>query len=303
MVVAELMNEKFDVITCINYSDYEDGTFKHELLTRFDEIVYADFSPDEKSLDIIKANQIKTTIYDHHESFYEDVWNNDLSLKDSSFITYWYDKNRCGTKIMFDQLKGKRSLHSLIEFVELVNTYDLWEWNTELFEEAVNLNRLLWKYFYWDGSGYSKYKKIIKVFVDKIKNNSSFLYDRGEKAYIAKTLAGEKKTLQEANKKLLIRTDEKGNKFGITRLSRKVSYTLFKILTQRRDLEYIIGINEYELKTTGQLKISVRSLDKFNCLDLQYTKGHRSACGADGITNEFVEKLWRGKEVYELGYK
>lgn len=302
VVVFKYYNQEFDKIISMNYNEYENEIFKYDNLKKYDEIIYADFSPDIKSLEVIIENKIKTTIFDHHESFYNDIWNSDAKYKDCEFITYWYDKNKCGTKIVYDKLSGKRKPKALNTLVTLVDTYDLWKSDDDLFPWAQDVNRLMWKYANYAVQGYGKILKPIIEFLKKVEGFHDFFFTKNEQDMINDVKKKEKKVYFNACRKLLIRTDSKGHKFGITKCDSKISITLFNILKTRKDLDYIIGINTFLENRTGELKLSIRSLDNFNCLRLKYAKGHEKASGSENNDVDFINDLWKGK-IYELGYR
>ena len=77
------------------------------------------------------------------------------------------------------------------------------------------------------------------------------------------------------------------------------------MLEKYKKVDYCVVINDYDKENP---KISLRSRDGFDLLQLNYAKGHEQACGisdteiAPKTMKEFTEDL-KNKKLYELGYK
>ena len=82
-----------------------------------------------------------------------------------------------------------------------------------------------------------------------------------------------------------------------------ILFIIFKLMEKYKSLSYCVIINSYN---EDEPKISLRSREDVDLLELNYVKGHRNACGisADEIDNmkQFTEDL-KSKKIYELGYK
>jgi len=298
-VILDYFDLEYDELLFVNYSDYESGELNYEYLKQFEEVWYTDFSPDEMSLNIFKKEATKVKIFDHHQTFQDSFKDYD---KTGLNYEYYFDNSRSGTEIVFDYLrKGKRIPKNVVDFVQLVSAYDLWKETSKLFEKASDLNRLLWKSLDYQAKGAYKYYPFIEKFVNRlIVKSNSFEFSKSELALISQERKKELAIANESMRKMLIRTDKKGKKFGIIRLRRKVSIVSHLILGAKKGkLDYIIVINEYD---KNDLRISLRSKG-FNLLDLNYTAGHENACGLNDFESEWIEQLWEGNRMYELGYR
>lgn len=292
-----ILNDNDDII-CVNYHDYENGEFDYEQLENYDKVIYTDMCPDSQSLDILKKNNIPVEIYDHHVSAKETIDDYDTSGMDFKYV---FDNDRSGTEIVYDEFKTKKRLpKSVKEFKTLVGVYDLWKEESPLFERGQDLNRLLWKSLNYAEDGYYKYFNFIqKMYRRLITYTDEFKFTGGEERLLKEERKKELELAQKAMDKMLIRTDEKGKKFGLIKVRKKISIIAHKILLAKKGkIDYIIIINEYK---KNEPKISLRSKG-FNLLELNYCKGHENACGTNDFPKEKVEKLWKG-EIFELGYK
>jgi hypothetical protein len=297
LIVLEYLDIPYDRVSITNYSDYEDGGFDYDKIGEYKEIWYADFSPDVKSLQIIKKNNIKCKIFDHHIAQFDVLTEAD---KDNDNLEYHFNNEKSGTEILFDYLKQNKRLPKAIkEFVILVSTYDLWKENDPLFEKASDLNRVFWKNLDFRMDGYYKYFPFIEKMIKRLFTfKDHFRFTRLEQIGIKETRQQEKKLAQKAMDSMLVRTDCKGYKFGITKAKKKISIIAHKILLAKRELSYIIIINEWDKHLP---KLSLRSKG-FNLLDLNYTSGHENACGCKNLDKEYIDGLWRGSH-YEIGYE
>lgn len=290
LVVEKFFNLNFDRIWTINYNEYEgqDNTFPYHILKDFKEIWYADMSPDQKSLDIIKEESIECKVFDHHESQYE-------MLSQAKHIDYYFDNDKSGTKLFYEFCKENcrvRVVKSLAEFVTLVDTRDLWKEDDPLFDMATDLNRVFYKSLtYWE-SGYKKFEKYVNYLHKRILyKTDQFAFSRQEQEKIDKDRAEEDKLFKSSRKKMAVREDERGNKFGIVMLPKKISMIAHRILKERKDFSYLIIINTYE---ESKPKLSLRSKG-FNLLQLEGAKGHEQACGHETKDLQFIKDLWHNK--------
>ncbi|MDA3855871.1 MAG: hypothetical protein PF569_06415 [Candidatus Woesearchaeota archaeon] len=306
LLVADYFKLDYDRTLCMDYKDLEKEDFDYSLITNYDEVDFADMSPDKTLLDLMIEKKIKFRVYDHHASFYQLYQDNIEefeNLKTKGLAEVHFDNNLSGGEIFFNEIKkGRRSSKIMREIVQLITVYDLFKTDDPRWETALSINRLLWSNYNWGcKEAYSplKFSKILKILKNKVVTQEEFSYNRYELNSILSTKDKESDAFKKASSKLLIRKDEKGVPFGITRMRSKVSITAFNLLRQySKIMDYLIIINEYKPK---ELKMSCRSRD-FNLLQLNYTKGHKKATGCKGVDNELIEKLWNGRSMYELGY-
>ena len=301
LLANKFYNLGFDKTISTNYGERgEHETLK--TMGKDDLVVYTDFTPDAEAREIIQNNGIKFEIHDHHESQVNDIneW-----MKSYSNGFYNYDVEKCGSKIYYDYLKSKgyESNSVLDEFVELVNTYDLWHKDSPLWEKAQNLNRLLFKMINWaKKDSAEKFDFFIDGVIWKCNNMKHYEFSEFEQKKIDADIKQEDDLFNEfVNKKRLIKTrkDEKGNYFAIIKLQKKVSSICNRLLEKYKGLSYIICINDYDKENP---KISVRSKDDFNILVFNEVKGHENAGGWENPTQQISEDLWDNK-VHGLTYR
>lgn len=94
----------------------------------------------------------KVHIFDHHQTGAE--LNN---YEFAKVVTYYNNRLTCGTELFFKHLTLENSSQNLNKFVELVRSYDTWDWFKENNQEAKDLNDLF-------------YIKGINAFVKQIRN-------------------------------------------------------------------------------------------------------------------------------------
>lgn len=301
--------EGFDCNMSLNYHDYEREDFDYSVFSKYNEIVFSDFSPNQKALDLMIENNVHLIVVDHHASFYELYQNNKEkleSLQNKGLIEIHFDNTKSGSGLYFDYLKEKhskgRTSKIINQIVTLADTYDLFKTESPLWEEALSLNRLMWKSYNWfakDSFDIKKFDKFLKLLQYKVDNLNDFEFNRYESNAIKESIEKENEAYKKAISNILVREDDEGKTFGIIRMRAKVSITAHNILKNYPKLDYLLIINEFNKE---ELKLSGRSRG-FNLLRLNYLRGHASASGSEPLDNEFLEKLWRGVSVYELGYR
>jgi oligoribonuclease NrnB/cAMP/cGMP phosphodiesterase (DHH superfamily) len=284
-----------------DYSEYEGrhNTFDYSMLSFYDEIIYADFSPDQKSMKIIEENNIKCIILDHHIGQEDEFINWDYINKE-----YYFDDNKCGAEITFQWLKNKTSPRRypkhLIELLNYIYHADLWLKDTEEFVIGRDINTVVFKQANYACDGLAKHEKYINVMINKIKNfPDHFYFSPTEKNIIKKNKEEIKKVFIKACSEIMARKDGKGYWFGIVKMSSKISDVASMLLEKYYRFDYIIIINDYRPE---KLNISLRSREGFNLLQLKNAAGHEMAAGMNNIDNKFIEDLWSEK-IYCLEYE
>ncbi len=307
-----ILNKFFD----INFTD-SISTNYGELLelepiknNNYQNVIYIDFTPSESIRKIIEEKQMNVLILDHHLAVKEEIeeW-----CKSYPKVEYIFDNDRCGTKIYYDYLMEngyKDKTNSVVEhIVNLTNTYDLYRQNDELWSEADQLNRLLYSSgkFYIKDDRFKCFEFFINNILWKMQNTDHFFFNSLEQSKINADISKENQLFEglvnNAPKEISTRKDEKGLYFAVFHCNSKISAICNRLLAKYRKLTYVICINNYDKENP---KVSLRSREGFNLLDLNFCKGHEMACGiSDELVDnmkEFVKKL-ESKEIYELGYK
>lgn len=273
---------------------------EYAFLADYKKVIYVDFTPDENARKIISDNNIECIVIDHHESEKEVIseWS-----KSTKGIEYIYDISKSGTLIYYEWLLslGYEGNSVTDYFVNLVSTYDLFLKKDSKWEEADNLNRLLYssgKYYETDKT--KCFSFFISTILWKCQNAERFFFNQLE---TSKIMVDKKKEddiffnlINNAKSELSTRQDEKGDYFCVFRCRTKISAICSKLLEKYKKLSYVICINNYD---EDNPKISIRSREDFDCLSLEGVKGHKNASGYENPTREIAEQLWN-KDIYSF---
>lgn len=296
-VIDRVFGIQFDKVNFTNYGDEKELIYLDEL-DENSEVVYVDFTPNEDAQKLIVKSGAKCHIYDHHESMKESI---DNWMKEYSKVEYFYDNERSGTKIYYDFLKEKYPKNDVLEqYVELVNTYDLFKKDSSLWKDAENLNRVFFKTLAFYKEGEERFEPFIKNQVWKCENMDFYKFSSWEMDKITKDIQEENdifsSIINGGKETMKTRKDEDGNYFVVVKLKKKVSAICSKLLEKYKGLKYVIAINTYN---NDDWKISVRSRDDFDLLNFEHCKGHATACAISNEkinVNEYSKNLWEGKE-------
>lgn len=289
-VIAKLyFNDYFDNIILRDYG-FEEDEDTNLLIRTYDEIVIADLSAPDSYIESLINSGIIVHIYDHHIAA---SW-----LKDKEYGVF--DENRCGTKIFWEEwAKPKLGRYYPLtdKFVELIDTYDRWQEDNPLWDEAKALNSVLYNkdLNYNEPNGIVKYTPFINRMVNKIRNScSEWSWNVIEEGYIIDSLNKEKQLYNKAIGSMQIREDYKGYKFGIIAIGSKISLICSEILKDRPDLDYIVCLNLYR-GLNGKLSFRTKRED-IDLNDFIVCKGHKQAAGGV-VVPELAEKFWNNKNL------
>jgi oligoribonuclease NrnB/cAMP/cGMP phosphodiesterase (DHH superfamily) len=299
-ILALYFGLNFDYMLMVDYNFEETKQETINKILEFNEIFFTDFCPSKdyllKLLDLNK----KVWIYDHHLSseFCKEIKHENLIVS--------HDKNRCGTKIFFEDYIKKEvenidfidNINVLNHFITLVDTYDCWRQDDKLWQEADSLNKLLYKMLLWDVDPQHQYDNFVDIILEKLDTLTEWKWTTKEMRLVQEARDREDRIYNESNKMLKKRIDEKDFKFGIFKAGANISVVCSRLLKEHEDLEYIICINTF--KPEG-CKISIRS-KVFDCTQLNFADGHEQACGGALPSLEYVNDFWDAK-IYTLGYK
>ena len=296
-VIDRVFGIEFDKINYTNYGDENELLYLDEL-DENSEVWYIDFSPNSEAQRIIMEKGAKCFILDHHIAVKEDIEN---WMKEYPFVEYVFDNDRSGTKIYYDYVKDKYPKNEVLEqFVELVNTYDLFKKDSPLWKDAENLNRVFFKTLTWYKEGVERFESFIKNQVWKCHNMKEYKFSSWEMEKINKDISEENdifnSVINGGKETLKTRKDKEGNYFCVIKLKKKISAIASRLLEKYKGLKYVIVINCYK---DDDWSVSVRSRDDFDLLQFEYLKGHSNASGCDKSkidVNEYARKLWEGKE-------
>jgi oligoribonuclease NrnB/cAMP/cGMP phosphodiesterase (DHH superfamily) len=288
-IVIDYLGYEYDKMLFCDYNQF-DLEENFNMLLDYDTIVCTDYS---LSVDVVMKllNLGKMVeVYDHHESseLLKEIVHPNFKLVHSKIMS--------GTKIVFNSFKKNiRYKKSLIQFVELVNCYDMFDETSPLWEEAQNMNRVLWNCVNWN-SEEDKFTFIFDYWLHKIDRQSTWTWSAFEKTKIEKAIKVENEEYIKSKVSFKILEDAKGLKFGVTVATKKVSIIANRLLKDFPSISYIAIINTY----TGWNKISLRSRDEkeFDCTRI--ANGHKCAAGLE-VEEELAKGLYAG--THQLQYK
>lgn len=298
-IIAEYyIKPKCKEFKCFNTYDRSMDEIPKDFYDGIEVVLFTDITPPtlEYYQNLIDKNII-VIIADHHEtgkSILGDLPN------------YYYTTEKCGTKILFDELtKNKRRSNIIQEFVHLTNTYDLFLSDHEDWNKAKGLNFILYGYVDWKDNSLNdtqKYEKYVSTNLEKFNKfpNSNYFFTMHEKNLIIKANKKEIDNYNEAKKNLKIRKDSNGNNYGYTECSSKISLVSLRLLKELKDkIDYLIihGTWVEKVKRISNGKVSLRSKDNFNVRPIAEKYGgggHFQASGVDLPLDTF-EDLRKGK--------
>ena len=287
LVIARAFSDlcKFDELWSKNY-DFDLDPEEFDRMCKFDEIVVADLSLNFETYNNLNRIGIVVKTFDHHES--------SASMKDLPGFTS-HDQNRCGTKIFFEDYIVKicglrRAPQHVLDFVELVHTYDMWCKTDEKWEEALNLNRVLYgtqnfKKTYEEGST----ERFTLTTLSKFRtDHDAWFWFPDEVEIYERAKEMEERRYQEALATISLREDKQGRFFGVFVLPGKISIVCSRILSSEKYgfLDYCVCVNSYG-GISG--KISMRS-EKIDCTEYSCVEGHKAAAG--GMLSEEQARLF-----------
>ncbi len=288
-LVLKYFQIHFDKVLHCDYNQF-DLEENFNVLLDYDIIICTDYSLSVSVVMKLLNLGKMVEIYDHHES--------SESLKEIVHPNFKlvHSKTMSGTKIVFNSFKKNvRYKKSLIQFVELVNCYDMFDETSLLWEEAQNMNRVLWNCVNWNNEE-DKFTFIFDYWLHKIDRQNTWTWSTFEKTKIEKAVKVENEEYIKSKASFKILEDSKGLKFGITVAPKKVSIIANRLLKDFPSISYIVIINTY----TGWNNISLRSRDEkeFDCTKI--ANGHKCAAGLE-IEEASAKGLYAG--TYKLKYK
>ena len=263
----------FDKVFCVDYGWEEISEISGEL-AQYSELVFADMSCSEMQFDWWKVTEMKITVLDHHESA------KTLMGKPGCII----DEKRSGTKLFFDEYVRPRigRYRPIVQdFVELIDTYDLWKLDSPLWPKALDLNRVMFKYALWNASEFEhKHERFINAMLRKLDNDKEFAFNATELRYIEESKEKEEDAYNRALKTLKVRKDHWGRTFGVFLAWGKISITASRLLYEHEGakFDYVIAVQDYK-DEYGKLSIRARRGGDFYCTDLGLFSGHIEASG------------------------
>lgn len=290
IILAIYFNDYFNEIEMRDYGDFDNLEVQDEFLKKdYQHICLTDYSFPKNFLERILANRrVQVEIYDHHET------SSYMKEMDYPNLTVFHDIERCGTRLYFEEkLKKFYSRIPLIinQFVDRVDTYDIWRTDTELWEEALNLNRVYYGMKpYGEKDNLKGSLDFISSTLDKFDRFDDWKWKDNEKAKIDKAIQMEEKAYQDAKKIFQIRKDTRGLTFGLTKMGSKISIASMRFLKENPNLDYIVVLNTYN---PDKLGVSYRS-EKIDCTEALFVNGHPGAAGGSLPNAIYWDLFWKG---------
>jgi len=288
VILSRFIGIEYDKILMSSYEKND-----YELLAPYGDkdqmLISTDYRVSEKLYEFFNNEFKDFLVFDHHEE--------SLQFKDDEKV--FVDNTKCGTRLFYENfIVEDVKIQTSDYLVTLIDTYDMWRKESEHWEEANNLNRILWStmnYAYPD-KNINKFNFFINLQLEKLRRNN-FKWTNYELDKIEYTKTKEEQAFQKGMEILKIRTDTKGKKFGIWWGRNKISLVCSRIMDEIEDLDYIIAINTFQSTGKDAIngKVSVRSKDdtKFNVRDLVGIDGHKAAGGGE-FSIPFLINLWKG---------
>jgi len=260
-----------------------------------DIIIFTDLAPFSLSFyNQINKDLNKVYIFDHHATTRSIL---------SELPNYFFDIERCGSKIFFDFLsQDVKVKKSLIEFIDLIQTYDLFQTDSPIWRQAKGLNNLLFALVDWNlkNEGVSFHlasEKFINSQINKLINRDTFFFTPLEKELIFKAENKEKQYFKQAKVSLKIRQDNSGNNYGVFSCASKISLVSHLLLNDLNGkVDYLVGFSTWDKNNT---KISLRSgkngIDVSTIASLWGGGGHKNSAGIDFKEKEKLNDFLEGK--------
>lgn len=294
LILNEFFGITFDQIHILAYDDIEDenGDFilpNSVKISKNDDVVVTDLSMKDNFYKWIKENSKSYLVFDHH----------DETSKHTDDPNITYSKTVCGTKLYFEYLtNGKRVLSKLKELVELINTYDNYNDESPLWEEAQNLNRVFYKVYSWGLKPTLAVQRFIRIQIGKLKSAQyvKFEYTDYEHNLIQEVIEKEQQQFEKSLKSMKLRKDNAGNLFGVIIIPTKVSITCYNLLKEVPDLKYIIAINSYK-GINGKVSVRAQKKSDINVNCLKDIAGHEKA-GGGTFSVDFLEKFYEDDKAF-----
>lgn len=233
-------------------------------------------------------------VIDHHPSSYEELF--------PVFTTpefYMYDEHRCSALLAYTFWSSIYGRHQCLEeYVELVNIYDTWKDDHAGFRDAygihVVLQHYLKKYRYRGVEmGYTHYVDLV---LKKITAMPHFKFLEHEEKIVSEDRTKRDADFKKLRKKLEIRTDLQGRRYGFIELSTRVSLFSSWFLKEE-DIEYLLIYNafvpaecKFSMRTRKDIDLSVLVTN----ISRDYVKesgGHKKAAGLRMVSEEIRDQI------------
>lgn len=260
----------FDDIKNRNYG-FENEPEIQALIVPENDLTIVDLSIPESVYVNWKSVLHSIRIIDHHETskYIQNYENNVWSDQMSGTKLYWefYLKPR---------LKITNNLSKIEYFVNLVDCYDRWQEDSDLWLNATRLNKV----------NQSLGDKFVAHMVDKL--SMDWEWTSEEESCFKEVEAREDEILSDIEKDLSIKVDNKGFTFALVEIPEKskLSMVCSKLLHKYPEIDYVIGYNARLHSFSFRSKRDYIDLTK-----IQGVFGHKHAAGAAYEMTDFYKLL------------
>jgi hypothetical protein len=294
-IALDYLGFKYDKMFSVNYGEVTKDT---SWIYNFDKIVCTDFSLSTDLVNELLSRGKIVEIYDHHDYENNDETKGLFSINNKNFKLV-HSTEKCGTAIVAEFFgKNIRIKPIFTQFVNIVDTYDLYKKSSPLWPDAENCNRVLWGCINWGAKeAIDKFSFICDYWTTKISYNTAWFWSDFEKQKIEKAIDIENKAYEQALLTYKTFVDSKGIKYGVAVAEKKISTSASRLLKEHEDITYLIMFNTFT-KTFGRL--SLRSRTNFDCTQFEECQGHKEASGGEVSPQEAMQ-LYKGKK--QLTYK
>lgn len=244
--IAEILTKyssyKFDEIVHVDYKTVPEV---YDIIDDFDEFVFADMSPTIEVYKEMKAKRKMVLIYDHHDTFKTTVDEGNIRV-----FNYFYDENKCGAKIMYEELylKYMQPHKFLSDLVYQTDVYDLWQTEHIDWELGLDLNRIFAGYRDFKVK-YNQYGQFLKMQHSKYQRMTNWELLDNEKELVKKAKDAEDLAYEKAKKTVQKRVDGQGNFYLYFKSRSRISYFSWLLLRDNKDVVYSVGKNTYDSKS------------------------------------------------------
>lgn len=266
--------------------------FDFEISNTCDYILFTDIHPPDLEF-YEKIGKEKVFIFDHHETG-KDIF--------GDINQYYFDLNKCGTKIFYDcLLKNRRRKPIFDEYIELVDTWDMWKINSDLWNKAKHLQYVVYGYVNWRMYDFQtdteRHTNFVISHLRKLEKADKFFFTKTELDTIEKSLIKEENQYKKAKKNLQMRTDNEGNNYIYSNIDSKISLVALRLFNEYNDkIKYLVLYSDFNYKKNKTHSLSLRSQGDFSVRKLAELHGGGGHLNASGI--EFSED----KEDFALSF-
>lgn len=281
----------------ITDADRKMTAFNYNYMKQSDIIIFCDITP---TLDLVKEIYSvgkEIFIFDHHVSTFPEL---SLIIPEDH---YFFNIDKCGTKILFDEItKGIRVRKVIYQFVELVNTYDLYNDISGLWHNAKKLHHVLMGTINWFNTdiAYDRYEEFVIGQLRKFEIQKNFCLTKYEEVLACDGLRKEQTNYEQAKKSLKKRVDNSGGIYVYCECDSKLSLVANRIIKEMPDIDYFIFHSTFLEKSKHELngKISLRcsnekAINVAEIAALHGGGGHKQAAGVELSLDDF-QKLKQG---------